>query len=96
MNAGTIAPESSTTLVGNMKLLIPLAGLIDKEAELLRLARDLARRQDELERCEKKLANPGFTDKAPAEVVAREQERARELAAAIGNLQSEQNKIQAL
>jgi valyl-tRNA synthetase len=96
MNAGTIAPESSTALVGNMKLLIPLAGLIDKEAELLRLARDLARKQDELVRCEKKLANPGFTDKAPAEVVAKEQERARELATAIGNLQSEQSKIQSL
>jgi valyl-tRNA synthetase len=96
LDPDTAAPESSTTLVGNMKLLIPLAGLIDKEAELTRLARELTRKKEELDRCEKKLANSGFTDKAPEDVVAREQERASELADAIKNLQSQQEKIQTL
>jgi valyl-tRNA synthetase len=90
------APESSTALVGNMKLLIPLAGLIDKDAELVRLARELERKKDELGRCEKKLANSNFVDKAPQEVVAKEQARTEELQAAIDNLQTQQQKIQAL
>ena len=96
LDTGSPAPESSTALVGNMKLLIPLAGLIDKDAELGRLGRELVKKQEELDRCEKKLSNPGFTDKAPAEVVARERERAGELAAAIRNLQVQQEKILAL
>jgi valyl-tRNA synthetase len=90
------APESSTALVGNMKLLIPLAGLIDKDAELVRLARELERKKDELGRCEKKLLNSNFVDKAPQEVVAKEQARTAELQAAIDNLQNQQQKIQAL
>jgi valyl-tRNA synthetase len=90
------APESSTALVGNMKLLIPLAGLIDKDAELVRLARELERKKDELGRCEKKLSNSNFVDKAPQEVVAKEQARTAELQAAIDNLQTQQQKIQAL
>jgi valyl-tRNA synthetase len=90
------APDSSTALVGKMKLLIPLAGLIDKDAELARLARELERKKDELERCEKKLSNSSFVDKAPQEVVAKEQARATELLADIGNLQTQQEKIQAL
>jgi valyl-tRNA synthetase len=96
LGADSSAPESSTALVGNMKLLIPLAGQIDKKAELERLARELARKQDELDRCEKKLSNPGFTGKAPDEVVAKERERAEELASAIENLHSQQTRIEAL
>jgi valyl-tRNA synthetase len=96
LGADETAPESSTALVGNMKLLIPLAGLIDKDAELARLTRDLERKKDELERCGKKLSNNSFVDKAPKEVVAKEQARATELQAAIDNLQTQQEKIQAL
>jgi valyl-tRNA synthetase len=96
LDEGSPAPESSTELVGNMKLLIPLAGLIDKDVELGRLGRELVKKQEELDRCEKKLSNSGFTDRAPAEVVARERERAGELAAAIRNLQTQQERIQSL
>jgi len=96
LSADSTAPESSTALIGNMKLLIPLAGLIDKEVELERLARELQKKQDELGRCEKKLSNTGFTGKAPAEVVAKERERADELTLGIRNLRSQQEKIQKL
>jgi valyl-tRNA synthetase len=96
LDKGETAPESSTALVGNMKLLIPLAGLIDKDAELARLARELEKKKDELERCEKKLSNSNFIDKAPQEVVTKEQERSAELQAAIVSLQTQQQKIQAL
>jgi len=90
------APESATALVGAMKLLIPLAGLIDKEAESTRLAKELERKAGELDRCEKKLANASFVDKAPAAVVEKEQTRAADLKSAIRNLEEQQQKIQAL
>ena len=90
------APESSTALVDEMKLLIPLAGLIDKEAEIIRLSKELGRKIDELGRCENKLSNAGFVDKAPAAVVAKEQTKAAELKNAIGSLQEQKQKIQSL
>ena len=96
LNEDEMAPESSTALVGSMKLLIPLAGLIDKDAEILRLEKDLERRKDELSRCEKKLTNTGFIDKAPAAVVEKERLRAKDLQTAISNLKAQLEKIQAL
>ncbi|MGB5472946.1 MAG: valine--tRNA ligase [Gammaproteobacteria bacterium] len=96
LNEGEMAPESSVALVGNMKLLIPLAGLIDKDAEILRLRKDLERRKDELDRCEKKLNNASFVDKAPAAVVDKERSRVSELLTAISNLQAQLEKILAL
>jgi valyl-tRNA synthetase len=90
------APESSTALVDEMKLLIPLAGLIDKEAEIIRLSKELERKTGELDRCEKKLSNTGFVDKAPAAVVEKEQTKAAELRNAIGSLQEQKQKIQSL
>jgi len=96
LDEGESAPESSTALVGHMKLLIPLAGLIDKEAEIHRLEKDLERRHDELGRCEKKLANASFVDKAPADVVGKERSRAAELRTAINNLETQLARIKAL
>ena len=96
LEADETAPESSTALVDEMKLLIPLAGLIDKDAELARLSKELQSKSDELGRCENKLANSGFIAKAPAAVVEKEQARAAELRNAIGSLEEQQQKIQSL
>ena len=96
LNDSDEAPESSTALLDNMKLLIPLAGLIDKDAEVARLAKELERKISELERCETKLSNASFVDKAPAAVVEKEQLKASELKNAIDSLQEQQQKIQSL
>jgi valyl-tRNA synthetase len=96
LDADETAPESSTALVNEMKLLIPLAGLIDKEAEIIRLAKELQNKTDELGRCENKLSNSGFLDKAPAAVVENEQAKAAELRKAIGSLEEQKQKIQSL
>jgi valyl-tRNA synthetase len=90
------APEAATALLGEMKLLIPLAGLIDKAAELLRLSRELERKAGELDHCERKLANTRFIDKAPAAVVAKERARAAELKTAIGSLEEQRERIRSL
>ena len=96
LNDDDEAPESSTALVDDMKLLIPLAGLIDKAAEEARLAKEIEKKSSELERCENKLSNSSFVDKAPAAVVEKEQAKASELRNVIDSLQEQQQKIQSL
>ncbi|MGD8941532.1 MAG: valine--tRNA ligase, partial [Gammaproteobacteria bacterium] len=96
LNTGDEAPEASTCLVGNMKVLIPLAGLIDKEAEISRLTKELDKLQKELERLDGKLNNANFVDKAPAQVVDKEKQRRAETASAMENLQEQLKRIQSL
>ena len=69
------APESAVSLVDHLKLMIPMAGLIDKDAELARLTKETDRLTKEVARLSRKLANPGFTAKAPAKVVEQEQQK---------------------
>jgi len=67
------APAAAAAVLGELRLLIPLAGLVDLDAERARLAKEIARVEAEKTKSEEKLAK--FTDKVPAHVV--EQERAR-------------------
>jgi len=86
-------PESAVALVGQLKLLIPMAGLIDKKAELARLSKQIDRLEGEEKRLGGKLANKGFTDKAPASVVAKEQEKLDEARKALASLIEQRQKI---
>jgi valyl-tRNA synthetase len=90
------APESAIALVGEMKVLIPLAGLIDEEAELKRLDKEIGKLQIDLERTEKKLGNPNFVGKAPVAVVQKERDKMAEQQAALVKLEEQARKIQAL
>ena len=94
--AGQEGPESATALVGKMKVLIPLAGLIDKEAELARLQKEVGRLRGELERTEKKLQNPSFVDRAPPPVVQKERDRLSETRSALAELEGQTERIRAL
>ncbi|NGZ18627.1 valine--tRNA ligase [Vibrio aestuarianus] len=69
---GEETPACATALVGKSELMIPMAGLIDKDAELDRLAKESAKTQGEIKRIEGKLGNQGFVAKAPEAVVAAE------------------------
>jgi len=89
-------PEAATALVGGMKLLIPLAGLIDKKAELARLDKEITRLRGDVARIEGKLANANFTDKAPAAVVQKERDRLGASQSAIQKLEDQANKIRSL
>ena len=73
------APASATQVIGQTELLVPLAGLIDIDAECARLEREEEKLGKEVDKLELRLGNPGFVDKAPAEVVARERARLAEL-----------------
>ena len=91
-----VAPESAIAMIGEMKILIPMAGLIDKVAELARLEKEIQRINNELPRIEGKLSNSAFVDKAPAEVIEKEKNRLQELRATLQNLEEQQCKIKML
>ncbi len=90
------APEAATELAGEMRLLIPLAGLIDKDAELARLDKEIGKLQKSLAQTEAKLANPKFVERAPAAVVAKEREKLDELRRRLDTLKEERERIRAL
>jgi len=90
------APESATALVGEMKILIPMSGLIDKEAELARLDKEIARLEKSLEGLEGRLANENFTSRAPAEVVEGVRRQVEEQQGALAQLREQQQKIRNL
>ncbi|GAM67448.1 valyl-tRNA synthetase [Vibrio sp. JCM 19236] len=72
---GEETPACATALVGKSELMIPMAGLIDKDAELARLQGEVKKTQGEIKRLEGKLNNQGFVAKAPEAVVAKEREK---------------------
>ena len=91
-----VAPESAIALVGEMQILIPMAGLIDKDAELARLDIEIQKIRNDLPRVEGKLNNPAFVDKAPAEVLEKERAKLAEMQSMLSNLQTQHAKISAL
>lgn len=68
-------PVSASAVVDEIELLIPMANLIDKEAELARLEKELAKLNKDILFSEGKLKNPTFTDKAPVEVISKERDK---------------------
>ncbi len=96
LNPAESAPPSATQLVGDMEILVPMAGLIDKKAELSRLAKEIERLRGDVARAETKLQNPAFVDNAPADVVAQSRAKLDEQRAALARLEDQLEKIKVL
>ena len=96
LEAGEEAPMSATALVGDMQVLVPMAGLIDKDAELARLDKEIARLSGEVQRVGGKLSNEGFVAKAPAEVLDKERAKLAEAEQALSKMVEQRGKIAAL
>ncbi|MEC8326395.1 MAG: valine--tRNA ligase [Pseudomonadota bacterium] len=90
------APASATALVGGLEVLIPMAGLIDVEAELARISKQLEKAQKGLEQVERKLANEKFVNNAPEAVLAKEREKLAEYSEAKAKLLEQKEKIESL
>ena len=75
---------------------LPMAGLIDKAAELARHGREIDKLRNDLVRGETKLANANFVTRAPDHVVAKERDRVQELRAAVVKLEEQQASIERL
>ncbi len=80
-------PHSLLALAEGCEVYVPMEGLVDVEAERSRLSRELRKVDEELGRSEAKLAREDFRQRAPAEVVAREEARAIEQRALRAKLQ---------
>ncbi len=75
-NADDAPPAQALALVTDAATIyLPLAGMVDVEAERTRLGKEIEETRRELEKSEKTLANPNFAERAPAPVVAKERER---------------------
>ncbi len=96
LEAGEEAPMSATALVGDMEVLVPMAGLIDKSAELGRLDKEIQRLEGEVKRVGGKLSNEGFVAKAPADVIEKERAKLAEAEQALAKLAEQRQKIAAL
>jgi valyl-tRNA synthetase len=77
--AGENVKGAAIALLGAMRLLVPLAGLIDVAAESERIGKQLAKGRDELAKARAKLSNQNFVANAPPDIVAKENARLAEL-----------------
>jgi len=89
-------PASATGLVGDMEVLIPMAGLIDKDAELARLTKAIEKANQELKRVSGKLSNDKFVSNAPAAVIDKEKAKQAEYQLTLDKLQQQFKEIEAI
>jgi len=90
------APESATALVGEMKILIPLAGIVDKDQEILRLNKEIDKLIKHQQQLSGKLNNKKFISKAPKAVVEKEQSKISSVEKALDDLELQLKKISSL
>ena len=89
-------PESAITLVGEMKILIPLAGLIDKEAEKERLNKEIDKLIKLQTQFSTKLNNEKFISGAPSEVIKKEQDKLKSVENSLKELEEQIKKISSI
>ncbi len=75
MHDDELIPVSASAVVGELELLIPMADLIDKTAELTRLTKEIAKLEKDISLAKNKLTRPEFIAKAPAAIIAKEEEK---------------------
>jgi valyl-tRNA synthetase len=93
IEAGAEEPAAAAAVVGTLRVLIPLAGLIDLGAEKTRLAKEISRIEVEIKKCEGKLGNANFVANAPAEVVIQERQRIADWNTTLGALREQAAKL---
>jgi valyl-tRNA synthetase len=94
--AGEAAPESATAMLGELTLLVPMAGLIDPKAEVERLTKRIAKNESDIGKLNAKLGNDNFVRNAPPEVVAGDRARVAELSAQNESLKAQLERVRRL
>ena len=93
---GEEPPAAATALLGDMRLLVPMKGLIDVDAERARLNKQVDKVRAELAKANGKLGNEKFVNNAPPAVVAQERDRVTEFEKTLSQLQEQLEKLDAL
>jgi valyl-tRNA synthetase len=96
LTADATAPLAATALVGALEILIPMSDLIDKNAELARLQKEIDKLQKDCERQQGKLSNDSFVAKAPPDVIAKEREKLADNERTLQKLREQQDAIRVL
>ncbi len=91
LDAGETEPAAAAAIVGEMKLLIPLVGLIDLGAERARLEKEIARLDGEIAKSSTKLGN--FGEKTPATVVEQEKQRLADFTSTVAALREQLERL---
>lgn len=87
------APLSATALAGDLEILVPMAGLIDLDAELKRLAKEIEKLSSDVQKLSGKLSNDKFVANAPEEVVTKERNKLSDMQGALEQLTAKQTAI---
>lgn len=96
IDAGVEPPISATALADKLTIHVPLAGLIDPQAESDRLGKLATKTQAELRKATAKLANENFVRNAPPEVVTQERERVSAFERELAHLQVQLERVRRL
>ena len=87
------APASAPAVLGELTLLIPLQGLVDLDAERVRLDKEIKRIGAEIAKCEGKLGNANFVANAPEEVVLQERQRIADFQTQLRGLSAQRERL---
>jgi valyl-tRNA synthetase len=88
--------DASIQVAGDVQIYVPLKGLVDVAAEEERLLKEIGKIEKDMELFSKKLENPSFVDRAPADIVAKEREKLAEVTAKKALLEESLEKIRKL
>ena len=89
-------PLSATAVVGDLTVLIPMAGLIDKDAEMARLNKNIEKLTKDADRTRGKLSNEKFVSKAPEAVINKEKDKLAEMESTLAKINAQKLQIEAL
>ncbi|MFT6777436.1 MAG: valyl-tRNA synthetase, partial [Paraglaciecola sp.] len=90
------APACATSLLSSLEIMIPMAGLIDKDAELARIAKALDKLEKDFARTQGKLANEKFVSNAPDAVIDKEKAKLADFTMQMGKLYEQRSSIESL
>ena len=96
LKEGDDVPLSSSSMVGQLRVLVPMKGLIDPTAELARLGKSYDKLKGQAEGIARKLGNEGFVSKAPVEVVESEKAKLAELEGQLTAMTAQMEELKAL
>ena len=90
------SPACATSLLGSLEIMIPMAGLIDKDAELARITRALDKLEKDYARTQGKLTNEKFVSNAPDVVIEKEKAKLADFTMQMGKLHEQRSTIASL
>ena len=96
LNPGEEVPAAATQLHGDIEILVPMAGLIDVDAERARLEKEIAKLETGMKSASAKLNNKKFMDNAPEAVIAKERGKAQQMSGALTALQEKLEELMTL